>query len=35
LTCKMGISSFDELHQAAETARTDSNEARVRVAQHR
>jgi len=33
----MGISSFDdyrELHQAAEAARTRSNEARGRVARH-
>ena len=37
LTRKMGISSFDdyrELHQAAEAARTRSNEARGRVARH-
>ena len=37
LTRKMGISSFDdyrELHQAAETARTRSIEARDRVERH-
>ena len=37
LTRKMAVSSFDdyrELHQAAETARTRSNEARDRVERH-